>query len=101
MTLFAIRMELMNTKKEVIMKILVIYDNPDFCDRYSVYLNFIEKKENGNTFYAVFGMSENPCSPLGFAQHSSGILGPHNGKEISKKELPQNCQKLLSNMGYK
>tara|TARA_R100001163_G_scaffold34553_1_gene26650 strand:+ start:794 stop:1036 length:243 start_codon:yes stop_codon:yes gene_type:complete len=39
------------------MKDITIYDSKNYCDRYTI---FIED--------AVFGMSENPLSPMGFNQ---------------------------------
>lgn len=79
------------------MKILAIYDNGGSTfDRYSIYLN---QKETDTT-YMVLGMSENPNSPMGFCQHSSGMLGKHNGKRISKEQLPIACQEVLTNYEY-
>ena len=80
------------------MKILAIYDNGGISfDRYSV---FLDNKETKN-LYQVLAMSENPLSPLGFCQHCSGMIGKHNGKLITKKDLPEQCKKVLANYNYK
>jgi hypothetical protein len=70
--------------------ILKIYDNPKYFDRYTVYLSDTE----------CLGMSENPLSPLGFCQHSTGKIGKHNGKEIQLSDLPEACKKALKNLNY-
>ena len=40
------------------MKNVIIYDNKDYFDRYTIFING-----------CVFGMSEKPFSPLGFNQY--------------------------------
>lgn len=47
--------------------------------------------------YMARGMSERPCSPLGFGQMCVAMDGPHLGKNISFKDLPIDCQKLVIN----
>jgi hypothetical protein len=78
------------------MKLLAIYDNGGKTfDRYTVYYNEIEKIVNGKKMYMCLGMSEHPCHPQGFGQHSTGMLGEHNGKRIILEQLPPDCQKLV------
>ena len=72
-------------------KIKIIYDNPRFCDRYTVYTHDIE---HGELFHCL-SLSDNPDSPQGFSQWGIGRIGPHNGKEIIFKELPDNVQKHI------
>lgn len=80
------------------MKILAIYDNQGKSfDRYSVYFDAIEKEVFNAKLYLCLAMSENPYSPLGFCQHTSGQIGRHNGKKISFEQLPIDCQKEIIN----
>ena len=62
-------------------------------DRFTVYFDFIEDDYHG--YYGCIGMSENPFNYLGFCQHSSGLLGKHNGRKISFENLPFDCQKAI------
>ena len=65
---------------------LKIYDNGGrSMDRYTVYFNDTE----------CLAMSENPFHPLGFGQHSTGKIGPHNGQEIKFSDLPPDCQRAV------
>ena len=70
---------------------LKIYDNRGLSmDRYSVYFTSTE----------CLAMSEDPFHPLGFGQHSTGKVGPHNGQEIKFSDLPPDCQKaVLTDLG--
>ena len=71
------------------MKILAIYDNGGKTwDQYTVYF---DQKETEKEYYCL-GMSAHPFHPLGFCQHSRGMLGRHNGKKIELKDLPIDCQ---------
>lgn len=73
-----------------------IYDSPDYIDRYTVYYD--RPKDWGITergVYTCVGMSANPFHPQGFGQHSTGVLGRHNGKRITFADLPPDCQKLV------
>jgi hypothetical protein len=79
------------------MKILAIYDNGGKTfDQYTAYFDFIEKEQQGKKFYSCLGMSGNPFHPQGFCQHSSGMLGKHNGKRITFDQLPADCQKAVN-----
>ena len=79
------------------MKIIAIYDNDGKTfDCYSVYLDEV----NSNGHHTVLGMSDHPCHSLGYAQHATGIPGPHNGRKIKKSDLPVDCQDLLKNLNY-
>ena len=73
------------------MKILAIYDDVRFSDRYTVYF---DQKERNN-MYSCLTMSINPFHPMGIGQHSSGMLGKHNGKKINFDQLPIDCQNLV------
>ena len=78
------------------MKILAIYDNPAFADRYTVYYTGGFYPGNSTTkMYDCLGMSAHPFSPQGIGQHSSGQLGSHNGKKISFSKLPLDCQRAV------
>ena len=80
------------------MKILAIYDNGGkTIDRYTVYYDFIEQEKNGKVFYNCLCMSENPFHYMSVCQHSSGMLGRHNGKRITFEQLPEDCQKIVNN----
>lgn len=72
--------------------VLRVYDHPKFSDRFTVYFN---KKER--EYYSCIVMSENPFHPQGIGQHSCGMLGRHNGKIIDFKDLPLDCQTLVTN----
>ena len=69
----------------VFRKIKAITDNPEFADRYSIYL------EDG----AVISMSEDPLSPLGVSQWGEGAGEPDREREISFQDLPERVQKHL------
>jgi hypothetical protein len=77
--------------------IKAIYDNGGKTfDRYTVY--YSNPKDWGITepkMYPCVGMSAYPFHPQGFGQHSTGMLGRHNGKRIKFEELPEDCQKLV------
>ena len=75
------------------MKITKIYDNPDYADRYTIYTNEVERVVCGKKMFACLGLSDNPTSPLGFSQWSSGELGSHNGKLITLDALPEDVKK--------
>lgn len=77
-------------------KIIAIYDNNGISfDRYTIYL-----KEKHGILNDCFVMSDNPNHSQGIAQHSSGMLGSHNGKKITFDELPKECQSILNNLDY-
>jgi hypothetical protein len=79
------------------MKIFRIYDNGgETFDRYTVYYSGPGTRERRNMRMCL-GMSEDPFSPLGFCQHSSGQVGKHNGKRIKFSQLPIDCQKAVKN----
>jgi len=74
------------------MEVLKVYDNGgETFDRYTVYYS---EKETP-TLHMCRGMSENPSHPQGFGIFSSGMLGDHNGKEITLEDLPEACQELV------
>jgi len=73
------------------MKILAIYDKPDFADRYTVYFNQVEKVQGRQKSYHALGMSGDPFNPQGVGMHVSGSLGRHNGKKIHLRDLPKDC----------
>lgn len=85
-----------DTKEGRVMKILKIYDNGgETFDRYTVYYDaFTDSK--AARFHHCRCMSEHPCHPHGFGQYSDGTIGPHNGKEISFDDLPQECRDLVA-----
>jgi len=74
-------------------KILAIYDNPKYIDRYTVYIDC--KETEGN--YTCLSMANDLNT---FCQHSLGRLGRHNGKKISYNSLPQSHQDLLKEYQY-
>jgi hypothetical protein len=80
-------------QKNAKLLLYAIYYNPDFIDCYTVYFNFVEKRENGKVFYMCLGMAENPSD---FCQHSSGQLGKHNGTKIDFTALPIACQQIVT-----
>ncbi|MEE9164965.1 MAG: hypothetical protein V3U15_01755 [Nitrospinota bacterium] len=64
-----------------------IYDNEGkTIDRYAVFF----KTED-----IILGLSDDPDYPLGFAQCGEAIEGPHLGKKILWKDLPENVQKHI------
>jgi hypothetical protein len=67
-------------------KILAIYDNPKYADRYTVYFNQVESVKDGTKLYYCVGMSADAASVY---QHSAGMLGRHNGKKIHLVDLPK------------
>jgi len=75
------------------LKVLAIYDKPEYADRYTVYFNVIEKDRP--RMYMCLGMDAHPFAPQGIGQHSAGMLGPHNGKRISFRQLPPDCKKAV------
>ena len=78
------------------MKIVAIYDNPKFGDRYTVYFSPGRRAGNGSVMlYDCLAMSAHPFSPQGIGQHTSGQLGRHNGKRIDFSILPEDCKKLV------
>ena len=81
------------------MKIHSIYDNDGkTIDRYTVYykgIGALEHRHNG-VFRACLGMSERPCHPQGFGQHGSGLTGKHNGRRINFTDLPEACQRAVT-----
>lgn len=76
---------------------MVIYDNGGATfDRYTaVYLNQPERSTSGRMF-ACYGMSADPFSPLGFAQHSTAQLGKHLGRRIRFDQLPKDVQRAIN-----
>ncbi len=77
------------------MKIKAIYDNGgETFDRYTVVYNALATGKPG--VYEAVGMSEDPFHPQGFGQHCSAMLGKHLGKRITFKQLPKDCQKLVT-----
>lgn len=77
-------------------KIKAIYDRRQAVDRYTVY--FSDRKAWGIStpkIYPCVCMSADPFHPQGVGQHSSGMLGQHNGRKIKFEELPEDCQRLV------
>lgn len=83
-------------------RIKAIYDNDGkTVDRYTVYFNDgYTDLDTGKYFNDCLGMSSNPYSPQGFSQHSSGLLGRHNGRRIKLEELPTECLRVLKQFDY-
>lgn len=82
------------------MKIKAVYDNGgETLDRYTVVLD--EKEEvalrNGLTQFlpACFSLSPNCDAPNGVSMYGVCDIGPHLGKKISFKKLPENVQKYV------
>lgn len=80
------------------MKIIAVYDNGGKTfDRYTVVLD--EKEgvagRNGTIKYlpACFSLSPNCDSHQGVSMYGVCDIGPHLGKKIAFKELPENVQK--------
>ena len=69
-----------------------VYDNEQTFDRYTVYDTRFP--ENAKDMFPCLAMSADPHNPLGFCQHSTGAIGPHNGKEIHLIDMPYDCQML-------
>jgi hypothetical protein len=81
-------------------QILAIYDNGGTSlDRYTIYLND-SYMSSGSNINCCLTLSDNPTSPTGICQHSSGMLGTHNGKHISWYMLPQQHRDIIENYGY-
>lgn len=75
------------------MKIYKIFDNPNYFDRYTILID--KYLWAGKMLYPSIGMSEDQ-SPQGFNQYGGYIeAGPHLGKEITFKELPNPVQKAV------
>jgi hypothetical protein len=80
---------------------LVIYDNPEFMDRYTVILReatFLEKAvQSCGDLYHCLGLSHNPDSPQGFSQCGYANLEAMEGMEaIHFLDLPENVQRHIS-----
>lgn len=93
-------------------QIIRCYDSgPDKgADRYTVYYMEREKwgyvngslepgqvNHAGQPLYPCYGMSGAPFHPQGIAQHSTGVLGKHNGKRVAFASLPADCQRAVMN----
>lgn len=71
-------------------------DGGKSIDRYTVY--YSDRKAwgyDGGKLWPCVAMNAVPFHPQGFGQHSSGMLGRHNGKRIPFEDLPEDCQKLV------
>jgi hypothetical protein len=77
------------------LKIRAIYYSQKYADCYTVYFNDFYFSR-GQKLFNCLCMSENPFHPQGIGQHSSGMLGNHNGKKIAFEALPRDCQKIVS-----
>jgi hypothetical protein len=88
---------------------LRIYDNPNFCDRFTVIFTN-RKKQLG--YIPVLAMGYDMSSPLGFCQHTDyqyqidvdkwgwpPKIGKSNhlGKRIKLEDLPEEHQKFIKN----
>lgn len=70
-----------------------IYDNGGkTLDRYTAV--YIEEPVGGG-LYSARGMSENPFHPQGFGQCCEALPGDHLGREITFKDLPRECRRLI------
>ncbi len=75
-------------------KDLKVYDNGgETFDRFTVvYLDEIERETKDGILYSCLGMSSDPFNPLGYAQHSSAMIGDHLGREIPFSSMPEDCR---------
>ena len=72
--------------------IKAVYDNGgETFDRYTIYFEGIEIFGQGSNenVYGCLSLSEEPGSPQGCCQHSTGQLGDHNGETITFGLLPK------------
>jgi len=73
---------------------VIIYDNKDYFDRYTIFIND-----------AVFGMSEKPFSPLGFNQYCGDDTeiekGKHLGKIVQFDDLNDDVKNAITQRGVK
>lgn len=70
------------------------YDNGGkTADRYTVI--FMDSPERQPNTFTCLGMSEHPCHPQGFGQHSMATPGRHLGRRIVFENLPLDCRRLV------
>ena len=75
-----------------------IYDNGgQTADRYTVVYMSAPSHVSPyrGTSYESYGLSADPFSPLGVAQHCPAIPGPHLGKRIGWDALPEDCKRAV------
>lgn len=85
------------------MRILAIYDNPKFVDRYTIVTDETYKDQNGKTLNEMLGVG---ADPRGFSQWSSGtrpctingLLSDrcHLGNRIRFEDLSETVQKHIA-----
>lgn len=77
------------------------YDNGGrTADRYAVL--YLDRRPNGGRGRGgLYGpcqgvsMSATPFHPQGFGQHGNFVRGPHLGKVIRFRDLPEDCRKVV------
>lgn len=65
---------------------------------YDQYTVVFTKKSLAPGIFMYIGMSDNPCSPMGFGQHGElhqKHQGKHLGKRIKFSDLPVDCQRVV------
>lgn len=76
--------------------IIKCYDNGGkTIDRYTVAFPFDHFYRDTVKFYQCVFMNSEPFHPQGVGSHGDCQLGPHLGKPIKFKDLPNDCQKLV------
>lgn len=78
------------------MKVHIVYDNPKFIDRYTVYFKGKGSLDHSQGLRSCLAMNDAPFHPQGFCQSSHGQVGKHNGKQIPFESLPADCQKAVT-----
>ena len=70
-----------------------VYDAQQYYDRYTIYYGKVDRVSG---FHNCIVASENFDSPGGVYQHSTGQTGPHNGKRITLKDLPEKLRDYVT-----
>jgi hypothetical protein len=88
-------------------KLIRIYDNPDYADRFTICYIRQESKHNGVSWFPYRAASSHPYDPQGIGLYGESPHAPidfpcagmgrknHLGKRISFSELPADVQRLV------
>ncbi len=73
-------------------RIIAVYDNPEFADRYTVVLDRKGWTLSAPNLNPSIGLSGNPDNPQGFSNFSECLLGDHLGRKVEFEDLPENVR---------
>jgi len=82
------------TEAEKELRILCIYDLPEYTDRYCIVMekHYPHHREKYDKFRDCLSLSDNPTHPQGYSQWGVCVIGPHLGERITFDSLPKNIQ---------